>query len=609
MRFCRKPQVKKLKKSEMFLIQLKKRLPAVLVTVFSVAAFGLYYLGVYDISFIERPESWKGNLDAFISVLDKSYKTPAVPDDTSDEPDVPADGDGTKKPERPGKSERPTEPSNAVIYTFEDVAALKEQGYALTDRVWDSNCVFGILSTDYELPKSLISGLKTVDAEAFTSYDDGRETERSVVRDVRDRYSLEMYMGYIIYNDNGKLYLINSDGGIMTAYDDSKYIPAYTRDTEGRPLFYTQNNYTLKYPTSQSDPDGDGNTEWYDSANLKVNGKTYYYLSPNGHDFIKSDYNDATDNRGLYFDYPSYYGTGDGSTKLGRWYLNTTKVFTDLDGKTGIKDLTNWCFAEKKPDFSLLKFDRNGKNLAEEDGKSLSEMFPYSAAYSYTGGYATVMTDIKWDYYHEEDDGYGTKINKYYEVTSNELRVIDKDGKIMFDSRKNYFSDLGWTANERFVEPLSRMEASLGSYYFDHGYMRLRMQSYDRYYFTDLDSIFIVSDEDVLVDPRGERFAIPSGYKLISYSDGILLLEKDGLYGYMNTSGVWIREPDMEDAKPFFEGVAVCKNREGTYGVIGTDGKVIIPFDYSYISNMSSGTMLAYSDTYGWKIYQKMTIN
>ena len=139
----------------MFLIQLKKRLPAVLVTVFSVAAFGLYYLGVYDISFIERPESWKGNLDAFISVLDKSYKTPAVPDDTSDEPNVPADGDGTKKPKRPGKSERPTEPSNAVIYTFEDVAALKEQGYALTDRVWDSNCVFGILSTDYELPKSL----------------------------------------------------------------------------------------------------------------------------------------------------------------------------------------------------------------------------------------------------------------------------------------------------------------------------------------------------------------------------------------------------------------------------------------------------------------------
>ena len=340
-----------------------------------------------------------------------------------------------------------------------------------------------------------------------------------------------------------------------------------------------------------------------------MNGKTYYYLSPNGHDFIKSDYNDTTDNRGLYFDYPSYYGTGDGSTKLGRWYLNTTKVFTDLDGKTGIKDLTSWCFAEKKPDFSLLKFDRNGKNLAEEDGKNLSEMFPYSVAYSYTGGYATVMTDIKWDYYHEEDDGYGTKINKYYEVTSNELRVIDKDGKIMFDSRKNYFSDLGWTANERFVEPLSRMEASLGSYYFDHGYMRLRMQSYDRYYFTDLDSIFIVSDEDVLVDPRGERFAIPSGYKLISYSDGILLLEKDGLYGYMNTSGVWIREPDMEDAKPFFEGVAVCKNREGTYGVIGTDGKVIIPFDYSYISNMSSGTMLAYSDTYGWKIYQKMTIN
>ena len=62
-----------------------KRLPAVLVTVFSVAAFGLYYIGVYDISFIERPESWKGNLDAFIAVLDKSYKVSPQPEEPEPE--------------------------------------------------------------------------------------------------------------------------------------------------------------------------------------------------------------------------------------------------------------------------------------------------------------------------------------------------------------------------------------------------------------------------------------------------------------------------------------------------------------------------------------------
>ena len=78
-------QVNKLKIPEIFKIHFMKRLPAVLVTVFSVAAFGLYYIGVYDISFIERPESWKGNLDAFIAVLDKSYKVSPQPEEPEPE--------------------------------------------------------------------------------------------------------------------------------------------------------------------------------------------------------------------------------------------------------------------------------------------------------------------------------------------------------------------------------------------------------------------------------------------------------------------------------------------------------------------------------------------
>ncbi len=603
-------QVNKLKIPELFKIHFMKRLPAVLVTVFSVAAFGLYYIGVYDISFIERPESWKGNLDAFIAVLDKSYKVSPTPEETEPEENGTAGTDGTgENSSKPGGSgtnnARPGGESHAEILTFDAVSALKEKGYSLTDKVYDSSCVFGILETSYALPDKLTGTLKTFDRENFITYDDGRETEREIVKDQKNRYALEMYMGYIIYDDNGTLYLIGPDGSVLTAFDDTQYIPAYTRDLQGRPLFYRNNSYSIKYPTSKSDPDENGDSEWYDTANLKVDDRIYYYLSPNGQNFIKSDYNDVTDNRGLYFDYPSYYGNPDSSLK--RYYLNTTKVLTDLEGKTSLLYCPLWCFSRTKLDFGLLKFDKEGNNLAEEGGKSLSEMFPYTKAYSYSENYASVMTDIKWDYYHEEENADGTKENKYYEVTSNEMRVVDSTGRIMFDSRKNYYSELGWTANERYAEPLSRGLASLGSYYFDHGYMRLRVQSYDRYYFTDLDSIFIVSDEDVLVDPRGNKFPIPSGYNLISYSDGILLLEKDGLYGYLNTSGVWIRKPDMTDASTFLEGVAVCKNSEGSYGVIDTNGKAVIPFRYDYISDISSGTMLAYSNSSGWKIFQKMT--
>jgi len=86
-----------------------------------------------------------------------------------------------------------------------------------------------------------------------------------------------------------------------------------------------------------------------------------------------------------------------------------------------------------------------------------------------------------------------------------------------------------------------------------------------------------------------------------------LAVEKDGNYGYMNYLSNWIRDPSMTDARPFLEGVAVCKNTEGYYGVIDTDGNTVIPFNYQYISNISGATLVAYSETGGWTVYQKLT--
>ena len=92
----------------------------------------------------------------------------------------------------------------------------------------------------------------------------------------------------------------------------------------------------------------------------------------------------------------------------------------------------------------------------------------------------------------------------------------------------------------------------------------------------------------------------------MSYSDGILLLEKDGLYGYLTNTGAWILQPEVTDAKPFLEGVAVVQ-QDGKYGAINTAGEYVLPCKYDYISNVSSGTVVAYSEQDGWEIYQKMT--
>ena len=82
-------------------------------------------------------------------------------------------------------------------------------------------------------------------------------------------------------------------------------------------------------------------------------------------------------------------------------------------------------------------------------------------------------------------------------------------------------------------------------------------------------------------------------------------MKKDGLYGFLSNTGVWIHQPKAADAKPFLEGVAVVE-QDGYYGVIDTKGNLVIPYKYNYISNISSGTIVAYSETDGWEIYQKM---
>ena len=136
--------------------------------------------------------------------------------------------------------------------------------------------------------------------------------------------------------------------------------------------------------------------------------------------------------------------------------------------------------------------------------------------------------------------------------------------------------------------------------------MRLRVQSWDCYQFAEYDMVRIVSDQDILIDPRGNQFNIPTGYKLRSYSNGILLLEKNGRYGYMNYIGAWIMDPVLKSGEPFLEGVAVCQNSYGSYGVIDREGNVVIPFAYDYISNISGGTIAAYMKDSGWTVYQKM---
>jgi hypothetical protein len=289
----------------------------------------------------------------------------------------------------------------------------------------------------------------------------------------------------------------------------------------------------------------------------------------------------------------------------------TSKYSSFLDGSSALVNFMNWNYftpydpaipnlneiIEKEKEFSLLTTEEKLEAIEEkttpEDEYQTSELLPYYTAFNYNEGYATVVTDKV-----DEDPKYETK----------ELRVINTAGSIMFNSRKNYQNTtLKAYCSDRYLLPLSKGEESIGHIYFDHGLMRLRRVSFDQFQLDEFKVFRVNMDADVLVYPNGNEFAIPEGYTLKGYSDGILVLERNGLLGYLRTDGTWIAEPIYTSAGAFHGGVGVLTKNDGTMGAVDTNGTVLIPFRYSYVSNRSDGLIAAYSESGGWELFGVFT--
>ena len=349
-----------MKLSELFRLHLVKRLPAIIATALLTALIFSYYVGILEISFIQRPEAWNKNLNMFLESVTSGENDNESQEENkeTDDEKIPEDTTApleTSKPDEDKEPQMDPAPSTpqAQILKFSDVAALKAEGYKVTDKPWDENSVFGKLVMEYDWPRDFTYSLKTEYTEKVTEYDDGTEKTKETVANTVERPAIELYMGYIIYDDNRTLYLIGPDGAVLTKYNDKEFIPAYTRDLAGRPLFYKNTTKNITYPTVLGKEDEDGNRKWDKTSYITVKDKVYYYLAPNGQTFMQSDYNDTTDNRGLYFDYPAYYGNA--STLLTRYFLNTTKVITNLKGDTFLKNCMNWVYSAEKLKLDTFK--------------------------------------------------------------------------------------------------------------------------------------------------------------------------------------------------------------------------------------------------------------
>ncbi len=273
----------------------------------------------------------------------------------------------------------------------------------------------------------------------------------------------------------------------------------------------------------------------------------YFYLDTDGQNFIGTEYDEIAEGRGLKFDYPASYGKSDSG------------VTTDRNGVTG-------------------------RMAYVMRGVGMLTTYDFTQACAFSENRAAVTT------------------------TKNRggLYFLDENGKRAFDTWRYYFNEHGRDVYENLVLPLTDGRENIGFYYFDHGLTRVRRQVIDAYNWAYVGRVRTTKDEHILIRPDGSEYELPAGYTLEGYSDGMILLSKDGLYGFIDYTGEWIAQPIYAAATPFVCGLATLTTQDGRVGMIDTEGNIVLQFTFDYISQVSDGLIATYREQNGWTILKMM---
>ena len=164
------------------------------------------------------------------------------------------------------------------------------------------------------------------------------------------------------------------------------------------------------------------------------------------------------------------------------------------------------------------------------------------------------------------------------------------------DSSKLRFYELNTDLfSDKYYKPETNGLESIGYYHFVDELTRVR-----RVYSENGKKL----SAQELMYTDGTLFNLPADFELKAYSDAVLLLCREDKYGYMSSKGKWITNPEYDSAAPFLEGLAVV-GKDGKYGVIATDGSVVVPLVFDSITNCSGGVMILYAEGYGYYVVNK----
>ena len=489
--------------------------------------------------------------------------------ETDTDTDVVTDTDtstGVETTTDTGASGGDDNPDNPPEVLFLPYAELSEQGYKLSYKDWEPGGNWVLADAGLDMPDYFSS--KTYE-KYYVHYKAPKDY--AMFEPVYEYYRVKkpavlLYMGYIIVETD-------RENTVNIYSSEGKALGSYD-ETKIKPAYCrdTSNRPLFIYKDS------------------------YYYLDAKNKRFLESDYNPKTDSRGVRFDYTPDYGKSDTARK----FIYKTEVVNVYEPIDGSFDDEGYQLAYVIPT-TIYRFA-----LANTNGTAITN-YDYYGAYPFHEGRAAVV----------DADGFLYYINRNGAVAIR-TGVIRRDKRL---SRSVY---------DFYMEPLTDGEESIGFLYFEHGITRARVLSLDYYnYFTNK-KMSVINDTDIMIYTNGKEFEIPSGYDVIAYSSGMILLKHNGKYGYMSYTGAWVVQPTLSYAEPFYEGLAVIGDGRGNYALIDTEGNFVIPYGvFSYISNASTGVIAAYIGEYlstypgantqqnsnispvsrGWHILYKMKAN
>ena len=512
-------------------------IPVGLLTFLIVAAIA-YQRGVYDFTFIERITAADTSAQTADSVQTTlPDETQPEDSDTAETSNTPDSSSGTTASNDPEKVE--TDKVTDFINSLTKTNSALSSGWVVTDEVYNAGMRLTLLDPAVTVGRE--QSLRLKESVEYTRVPNekygGYTTESSTV--YVDRPLVEVYMDYIIVDNGTTTALLDREGNLLYGdFDVEYYHPAYTRDSDDKAQFKA-----LVQPTNA-----------YGKATLK-----YFMIDDNG-ELVPSDYNDAAENRGLYINYPSYFGK------------------SDSDYQSAYRDGS---FGYSRGNAGVLSGYR------------------YTNAFQFSEGLAATT---------KTDDILGVDVLSYVDT-----RFTNKiTGSSSSWNHGPYYNLSGRRVSSTYRLPDSRGIESLGFIYFDHGLVRIRRQEYDYYHTFDSLAydyhghyVLCCTDEDLVMKIDGTLYDIPGGFTVKAYSDGVFLLEKDGLYGFMDYTGKWIAQPVYDYAEPFSEGLAVI-GTDGKRAMIDTSGKEIVPMVFDYIQSCSGGIIAAWDEANGWNLFNKV---